>query len=153
LIRSCFLNFLKEGCAMSMGDKGADKRATTFQRREKASGTFDPSEASTQIRRGKGLATIRVLEGPGAGTSHVVYPGDNAIGRDPQNRIALDFGDQSIHREGHAWITAQEGKFSIRHGGKNNPVYVAGETLTGSRSIKLGDQIKLGATILRLDPA
>jgi hypothetical protein len=138
---------------MSMGDNKADKQATMIQHAEKPSESFDSSDASTQMRRGNGLATIKVVEGPGAGTSHVVYAGDNAIGRDPQNRIALDFGDQAIHREGHAWIIAQDGKFSIRHGGKNNPVYVGGEPVTGSRPIKPGDQIKLGTTTLRLDPA
>jgi hypothetical protein len=136
---------------MSMGDKETD-RTTIRQHGENPSEEFDIDGVNTQIRRGQSMATITVVEGPGAGTAHVVYPGDNAIGRGPQNRIALPFGDEEIHREGHAWISARDGQFSIRHGGKNNPVYVDGVRVTDSRSIKLGDQIKLGVTTLRLDP-
>ena len=138
---------------MSSGDKEAGKHSTTIQTGSKPSVAPDDSNKGTQLRRGKGLAAITVIDGPGAGTSHPVYSGDNAIGRSDQNRICLAFGDDAIHREGHAWISAKDGKFSIEHGGKSNPVYVNGDKIADSRPLKPGDQIKLGKTTLRLDPA
>ncbi|MCK1489751.1 FHA domain-containing protein [Bradyrhizobium sp. 180] len=116
-------------------------------------GQIDLDSRETQVRRGSPLATLLVLEGPGAGTNHPIYKGDNAIGRSPQNRVSLAFGDDGIHREGHAWILAQVGQFVIEHGGKRNPVFVNDEKLQGKRSIKLGDRLRVGATTLRLDPA
>jgi hypothetical protein len=113
----------------------------------------DLDSRETQIRRGNPLATLRVMEGPGAGTNHLIYKGDNAIGRSQQNRISLSFGDEAIHREGHAWIFAQQGQFEIEHGGKPNPVFINDEKLQGRRPIKLGDTVRIGATTLRLDPA
>ncbi|MGJ4949959.1 FHA domain-containing protein [Bradyrhizobium sp. HKCCYLS20291] len=113
----------------------------------------DLDDRQTQVRRGDLLAVFRIVDGPGAGTSHPVYKGDNAIGRGPQNRIALTFGDDGMHREGHAWLHAQPGQFVLEHGGKTNPVYVNDEKLQGRRSIGIGDKVKIGVTMLRLDPA
>jgi hypothetical protein len=138
---------------MSSSDKETSKHSTTLQSGSKPSVAPDDGNKGTQLRRGRGLAVIKIIDGPGAGTSHPVYSGDNAIGRGDQNRISLAFGDDAIHREGHAWISAQDGKFSIEHGGKGNPVYVNGDKITDSRSLKPGDQIKMGKTTLRLDPA
>jgi type III secretion system (T3SS) inner membrane Yop/YscD-like protein len=125
---------------------------TKFLGSTRPSTPLDTEDKGTQLPGRQVLAKIMVLDGPGAGTSLAVYSGDNAIGRSPENRIALAFGDEAIHRVGHAWITARDGKFSIEHGGKSNPLYVNGEKVSDRRPIGLGDQIKVGATTLRLDP-
>lgn len=137
---------------MSTGDKETD-RTMIPQEGESSTEEFDTDGRTTQIGKGPSMATITVVEGPGAGAVFVVYPGDNAIGRGPQNNIALAFGDDAIHRRGHAWISVRNGQFTIEHGSQHNPVYVEGERLTDSRPIKLGDHIRLGMTTLRLDPA
>jgi Inner membrane component of T3SS, cytoplasmic domain len=113
---------------------------------------FDGDDRETQLRRGSVFATVTIVEGPGTGNSFQVYRGDNAIGRGPQNRIELDFGDESIHREPHAWIRAEEGSFIVEHGGKANPVHVNGDRIDGFRKIAAGDRIKIGSTTLRFDP-
>ena len=141
---------------MSSSDKEAGNPSTRLHGGSKPSSAFDSSDFGTQLGRRGGkaaLAMIKVVDGPGAGTSHPVYPGDNAIGRNDRNNISLAFGDDSIHREGHAWIRAQDGKYSIVHGGQSNPLHVNGEKVSDSRALKLGDQIKVGMTTLRLDPA
>ncbi len=112
----------------------------------------DSDGKSSQVRRGLIVATVTIVEGPGVGNSFAVYRGDNAIGRGPQNRVELNFGDETIHREPHAWINADEKSFIIEHGGKANPVHVNGQRIEGIRSIVFGDRIKIGSTTLRLDP-
>jgi FHA domain-containing protein len=137
---------------MMGSDREANNRPTSIPGISDRSADLDFDNIGTQIPGRTVLAKLRIVDGPGAGTSHVVYPGDNAIGRSPQNRVSLAFGDDSIHREVHALIHARAGSFSLQHGGKPNAVYVNGEKLSGSLPIKLGDQITLGATTLRLDP-
>lgn len=138
---------------MANNDRETNNRTTIAQAGAGRPAHIDLDDKGTQVRRGNALATLKVMDGPGAATSHPIYPGDNAIGRSPQNRVQLAFGDDAIHREGHAWIYAQDGGFAIEHGGKPNAVYVNGEKISGRRPLKHGDQIKLGATTLRLDPA
>lgn len=140
---------------MSSG-KEAGTPSTRLHGDSKPSSDLDTSEFGTQLGRRSGktaVAVIKVVEGPGAGTSLPVYPGDNAIGRNDRNNIPLAFGDDSIHREGHAWIRVKDGTFAIVHGGQSNPVYLNGEKVSDSRPLKVGDHIKLGATTLRLDLA
>jgi hypothetical protein len=135
---------------MSSGDKEKQQRTTVVQGDAKSSAGIDSDSKNTQIKKGQVVAMMKILEGPGAGTSHALYKGDNAIGRGTQNRVALSFGDETMHRDSHAWISAADGKFSIELGGKN-PVYVNGEKVDGRRAVVPGDLIKIGATMLRLD--
>lgn len=113
----------------------------------------DLDDKGTQLPGRNTLAMLRVTAGPGTGTCHGIYPGDNAIGRSSQNRISLAFGDDAIHRDGHAWIHANDREFFIEHGGKSNAVYVNGEKVSSRRPLKIGDEVKLGSTTLRLDRA
>jgi pSer/pThr/pTyr-binding forkhead associated (FHA) protein len=135
---------------MSSGDKEKQQRTMVVQADAKPSAGVDSDSKDTQIKKGQAMAMMKIVEGPGAGTTHALYKGDNAIGRGVRNRVALSFGDETIHRDGHAWISAKDGKFSIELGGKN-PVYVNGEKVGGRRAVVPGDLIKIGATTLRLD--
>lgn len=138
---------------MADNDREASNRATVVTRGGGGPGHINLDDKGTQLPGRSALAALMVIAGPGTGTSHPIYPGDNAIGRSAQNRISLAFGDDAIHRDGHAWIHAKEKEFVIEHGGKSNAVYVNGDKVDGRRPLKLGDQIKLGSTLLRLDPA
>ena len=48
----------------------------------------------------------------------------NSVGRDASQRVSLSFGDDSISREEHAFITYDEEQrcFYLQHGGKSNLV-------------------------------
>lgn len=97
------------------------------------------------------VGVLKVLDGPGKGQERPVFSGTNQVGRSADNRIALDFGDNTISRQQHAVIAydAGSGSFRIFDGGKQNPVSVNGERLSGDRELSDGDTVKIGLTTLR----
>jgi pSer/pThr/pTyr-binding forkhead associated (FHA) protein len=97
------------------------------------------------------VATLKVLDGPGKGQERPVFSGTNQLGRSADNRIPLDFGDNTISRQQHAVIAydASTTEFRIFDGGKQNPVSVNGERLSGDRPLADGDTVKIGLTTLR----
>jgi pSer/pThr/pTyr-binding forkhead associated (FHA) protein len=97
------------------------------------------------------VAVLKVVDGPGKGQERPVFSGTNQVGRSADNRIPLDFGDNTISRQQHAVISFDAGteEFRIFDGGKQNPVHVNGERLSGDRPIFDGDTIKIGLTTLR----
>ncbi|MDX2159428.1 MAG: FHA domain-containing protein [Hyphomicrobiaceae bacterium] len=97
------------------------------------------------------VGSLKVVDGPGKGQERPIFSGTNQVGRNIDNRIPLDFGDNTISRQQHAVIAydAASGDFRIFDGGKQNPVSVNGERLAGDRSLNDGDTIKIGLTTLR----
>ncbi|MEZ5817360.1 MAG: FHA domain-containing protein [Hyphomicrobiaceae bacterium] len=97
------------------------------------------------------VALLKVVDGPGKGQERPVFSGTNQVGRSGDNRIPLDFGDNTISRQQHAVISydVTSDEFRIFDGGKQNPVHVNGERLSGDRSLFDGDIIKIGLTTLR----
>jgi pSer/pThr/pTyr-binding forkhead associated (FHA) protein len=97
------------------------------------------------------VALLKVVDGPGKGQERPVFSGTNQVGRSADNRIPLDFGDNTISRQQHAVISydAVQDEFRIYDGGKQNPVQVNGERLSGDRPLSDGDTIKIGLTTLR----
>lgn len=97
------------------------------------------------------VASLKVVDGPGKGQERSVFSGTNQVGRSADNRIPLDFGDNTISRQQHAVISYDAGseEFRIYDGGKQNPVHVNGERLSGDRPLHDGDTIKIGLTMLR----
>ncbi|MGE0700740.1 MAG: FHA domain-containing protein [Hyphomicrobiaceae bacterium] len=97
------------------------------------------------------VGLLKVVDGPGKGQTRPVYTGTNQVGRSADNRIPLDFGDNTISRQQHAIISYDGARqeFRIYDGGKQNPVSVNGERLSGDRPLNDGDTIKIGLTTLR----
>ena len=97
------------------------------------------------------VAVLKVVDGPGKGQERPVFSGTNQVGRSADNRIPLDFGDNTISRQQHAVISfdGSTEEFRIFDGGKQNPVHVNGERLSGDRALNDGDTIKIGLTTLR----
>ncbi len=61
-----------------------------------------------------------VLKGPGKGRSLTLGHGLNLIGRNANQRVSVNFGDNLISGEDHAKIMYEDGEFYIAHGsGKN----------------------------------
>ena len=98
------------------------------------------------------VGLLTVVDGAGKGQTRAVFTGTNQLGRSPDNRIPLDFGDATISRLQHAVIAYDSANraFRIFDGGKQNPIHVNDERLTGDRAIGNGDTIKIGLTTLRL---
>lgn len=97
------------------------------------------------------VGLLTVVDGAGRGETRSVFSGTNQIGRVAENRIPLDFGDDTISRLQHAVVVYDSVRrvFSIHNGGKKNPIFVNGEKLTSERSIQSGDIIMIGMTKLK----
>ena len=95
-----------------------------------------------------------VMKGPGRGRFRPVFYGQNSIGRAPDQRISIDFGDGGISREDHAYIAYDEvqRKFFVRDNGKANLVRCNGAPVMMPTEINSGDLISIGATTLRFVP-
>lgn len=95
-----------------------------------------------------------VIDGPGRGCSVDIYSGMNSIGRNGAERIPLDFGDESISREAHAYVIYDEkqNSFFIQHGGKSNLVRLNDDPVLAPLSIKRGDTLEIGKTKLVFVP-
>jgi hypothetical protein len=117
-------------------------------------GDLDAVETQLVKRRSNNpMARLVVIDGHGLGNAKPIYPGTNSIGRDRKNRVALDFGDDTISRIDHAIIVCDDRSlnFRIYDGGKLNPIHVNSVLVTGERELSIGDVIELGSTLLRLE--
>jgi len=93
-----------------------------------------------------------VVKGPGKGRAVALGIGHNAIGRDPGQKARIDFGDDMISRENHAIVTfdPKGGKFYLTHSGQGrNLTYLNKAPVLQAAEIKTGDEIEVGATVLR----
>ena len=114
----------------------------------------------TQYIRPEGLESdpvagwVVVVEGQGRGGFRPIFVGMNSVGRDPSQRISLSFGDESISREEHAFITYDEEarSFYLQHGGKPNIIRLGGRPVLTPMELKANDLIKIGRTTLRFIP-
>lgn len=95
-----------------------------------------------------------VVEGPGRGRAIALGYGMSSIGRSPDERICLDFGDEQISRENHAVVTydTRGRKFYVQHGGGKNLTYLGDEPVLSPAELKAGDEISLGNSKLRFIP-
>ena len=116
--------------------------------------------AKTELIRGTGVQSdpvagwLVVLKGPGRGGFRPIFVGMNSIGRDPNQRVSLSFGDESISREEHAFITYDEESrcFYLQHGGKSNLVRLGPDPVLTPTELKPNDVIRIGKTTLLFVP-
>ena len=94
---------------------------------------------------------IVVTDGPGRGESFSLLAGMSPIGRGEDQAIQLDFGDNSISRSNHAAIVydSDTKEFLLGHGGKSNIVRLNDKPLISNETLKTGDIIRIGETVLR----
>jgi hypothetical protein len=116
--------------------------------------------AKTELIRGAGAGPgvqsdpvagwLVVLKGPGRGGFRPIFVGMNSIGRDANQRVSLSFGDESISREEHAFITYDEESrtFYLQHGGKSNLVRLGRDPVLTPTELKPNDVIRIGKTTL-----
>lgn len=91
-----------------------------------------------------------VTKGPGRGHFKPVYYGSNSIGRGSDQRIIIDFGDQRISRETHAYIVYDDvqRQYYVRDNGRSNLVRHNGNLVMAPTEIKDRDLITIGETVL-----
>ena len=92
-----------------------------------------------------------VTDGPGRGESFSLLSGMSQIGRGEDQAVQLDFGDNSISRTNHAAIVYDPDtkEFLLGHGGKSNIVRLNDKPLISNESLKTGDLMRIGETVLR----
>lgn len=91
-----------------------------------------------------------VIDGPGKGNFVKLGFGMNAIGRSPESRVSIDFGDDQISRENHALLTydTKNQKFYIQHGGGANLTYLGTAPVLQPFELKGNEVISIGNTKL-----
>jgi pSer/pThr/pTyr-binding forkhead associated (FHA) protein len=92
-----------------------------------------------------------VIDGPGRGKFAAVYDGMNSLGRGADQATQLNFGDETISRSEHAFVTYdhKDRKFYLQHGGKASIVRLNGQPVLQPSQMKSGDTIFVGSTTLR----
>lgn len=92
-----------------------------------------------------------IVDGPGKGYAVALGMHHNPIGRDETNRVALDYGDETISRHRHLIVTYDpEGRrFYVTPGDGTNLCYVNDEPVLASMPLEPCAQIRTGRTTLR----
>lgn len=136
----------------------------------KASGPAEPAadeSARTQLVRGRQplkrgqfvvdpvVGWLVVTGGPGLGAYRPVFEGNNAIGRSPDSRIPIDFGDEAISSEEQAYIrydSNDRGFLFVPNMSKTNVVSVNNKRPTSAVELAAMDVIVMGRTQLVFMP-
>lgn len=96
-----------------------------------------------------------VVGGLGMGNFRPVYEGNNTIGRSAEQRIPLDFGDDSISSEEQAYIrydSSERTFLFVPNLAKTNVVSVNNKRPTAALELKAMDVITMGRTQLAFVP-
>ena len=96
-----------------------------------------------------------VVGGPGLGACRPIYEGNNSVGRDKQQRIPVDFGDDAISSEEQAFVRydSVDRKFLlVPNLAKTNIVAVNERKPTGAVELAAMDLITMGRTQLVFVP-
>ena len=95
-----------------------------------------------------------VVQGLGQGNVVTIGNGSNAIGRDPSERICLDFGDTLISRQRHALITydPKGKKFYVQQGDGKNLTYIGDTPVLTPTELEGFSFIQMGETVLLFVP-
>jgi hypothetical protein len=94
---------------------------------------------------------LAIVEGPGKGCFARLGYGMNSIGRGPEDRVTLDYGDDQMSRNKHAIITydPKSRSFYVQHGGGVNLTYLGDDPVLTPTKLNGGELINIGQTILK----
>ena len=89
-----------------------------------------------------------IIDGPGRGKFRPVFYGQNAIGRNPDLKIVIDFGDTGISREAHAFLIYDdvERRFYVKDNGQSNLVRLNGAVVLKPTDLHDRDRLTIGQT-------
>jgi FHA domain len=89
-----------------------------------------------------------VVKGKGQGRFAPIYDGMNSVGRGEDQSTRVDFGDESISRKEHAFVTydLKLRKFYLNHGGKSNIIRCNGAPVLQPVELTSGDMVSIGET-------
>lgn len=86
-----------------------------------------------------------VVKGPGLGSSRPIGVGMNSVGRDYEQRVTLDFGDNTISGSDHLRIIYddQGRSFLVAPGTATNPTRINGKIVAQTQELKSGSVVEL----------
>ena len=96
-----------------------------------------------------------VIDGPGKGNYRPVFTGSNTIGRSPSQRIAIDYGDDTISSEQQAFLVYDGKKRQFQlvpNLGRPNLVHLNDGALLANTELKPRDKVMIGRTTLLFLP-
>ncbi|PPC86116.1 MAG: hypothetical protein CTY31_04660 [Hyphomicrobium sp.] len=96
-----------------------------------------------------------IVGGPGLGSFRPIFEGNNTLGRSPDNRIPLDFGDDTISSEAQAYVRYDSNDRSflfVPNLAKTNVVSVNDKRPTSAVELKPMDVVTLGRTQVAFVP-
>ncbi|MYM64775.1 FHA domain-containing protein [Pseudomaricurvus sp. HS19] len=121
-----------------------------------------PGEPRTQIAMGSRMQSagntaelvcgwLVIIDGPGKGSSLVVGPGQSIVSRSPEQRICLNFGDDTITSKEQLRIIFddEEREFFISPGNGSSLNRLNGQVVGSQMLLNSGDTLKVGKTTLR----
>ncbi len=113
--------------------------------------TAEPVKSNTQQHEAYPVGWLVVTKGPGRGTSVMLTCGLMQIGRNDDQAIQLDFGDNGISRSNHAVIAydPEARKCYLGHGGKANLVRLNSGPVLSTVPLASGDEIRISDTTMR----
>lgn len=153
------------GAAASQSDEAPQTRVVrppAMPRTPQAGGA-----ARTQLVRGKGptkradfhqdpvVGWLVVVGGAGLGAFRPIFEGNNTVGRGPSQRIAIDFGDETISSEEQAYIrydSVDRRFLLVPNLAKTNIVAVNNHKPTSAVELAAMDVITMGRTQLVFVP-
>ncbi|MGA9794063.1 MAG: FHA domain-containing protein [Rhizomicrobium sp.] len=114
----------------------------------------NPSPQSRDFLNDPVVGWLVIIDGPGKGQSLKIGYGQNSIGRSATQRIRIDFGDEQVSRDGHAFITydPKGRKFYVQNGGGSNLIYIGDSPVLVPTEILDQTELSLGKTVLRFVP-
>ena len=108
------------------------------------------SEANTEVATQDGPVTgwLVVVKGPGRGRFAAVGLGRNPVGRSPQARVCLNFGDDTISRDSHIVISYDHRgrQFFLQPGEGQNLSYLNDQPVLNTVPLEDGALLALGNT-------
>jgi hypothetical protein len=111
-------------------------------------GTPRPRGRRPRARRGGGNALVVVEPPEGAGTRHPLGE-EVTVGRAAGCTVTLD--DNYVSQL-HARVFRRDGAVYVEDLGSTNGTYVNGQKLTGAVLVKRGDLVRIGSTVLEVEP-
>jgi len=129
---------------------GRSKRSTTSNKKSVQSSEVNQSTYMDDPVVG----WLAIIAGPGQGMSVPIGYGMNSIGRNSDQRISLDYGDDEISRSTHASVTydPKHRKFYLQHGGGTNLTYIDDAPVLTPAELEPQKDIQIGQTTLRFIP-
>ena len=112
------------------------------------------SRAQTNIMDDPPVGWLVVVSGVGQGNVLTLGNGINSLGRDPSERLQMDFGDSMVSRKNHTTITydPRGRKFYVQHGDGINLTYIENEPVLNIQELQPNTEITVGNTVLRFVP-